>query len=395
MDRPGKLQGSTMKLLLILSSFFFLNAEAAELNSSFSNEAKLYFSAKSLNQNLEPINNSIDLILLASTHAILEAGNFRFEAKPELRIISGDNNSLSTNNPALIHLESPLRSYETRFHLGDPPDKTILYGDWEKLNLSYAFDQLEVFLGRKVISLGVMKYFPVWNKFSRPLPGVTLIPIYFGSDGFGGRVQLEKWSIQAHQLFYNLGAEHISTLQVTHYGDFADLHGLFGNWWNETVYGLGATKDIWEATLGVEFFHYRNQFQLAFSFDRALNEKISLNIETLYQSEGVSSSFDYNPFLLSRFRNLQASFYSWIVGQIQLDALWKGSIGGLTNWIDQGSALNLGITYSLGENFDISADSLFSLARENAEFSTQSFQFNDGSKFGMPTQLVVHLDWTF
>lgn len=395
MDRPRKLSSPEMKFILIFFTLFSTQSHADELNLGLSKEAKLYFSARNLNQNLEVNQHAVDMIFLANINAIAESGNFRFEAKPEIRVISGDNNRLSTNNPALIHLESPLRAWESRFHFGNPPDKTILYGDWEKLNLTFNYEQAELYFGRKIISLGVMKYFPVWNKFSRPLLGVTLIPIYYGSDGFGGRIQFDQWTIQANQLYYNLGNDRISTLQVIHYGEFADLHGMVGSWWNQTIFGLAISRDMLEATFNLEYFHYQNQFQLGFGFDRALNEKITLNIEALYQSEGAGSSLDYNPFLLSRFRNLQASFYSWIVAQIQIDSLWKGSAGGLTNWIDQGTALNLGITHSLSETLELSLDTLIAIAPQNAEFSTQAFQFNDGSKFGMPTQLVVHLDWTF
>lgn len=384
------------RLTFLLSTLLapcFLYAEP--FHSSASHEVELFYSYRNLNQNLETSQSVSDFILFGNSNWIAEMDSFRLEARPEVRIISRGSKGISPQNPNFLQLESPERSIETRFHVGEPGDQTILYGDWEKLNLSYTNESLEVSVGRKPFSLGVMKYLPVWNKFSRPLPGLTLIPIYFGSDGAMVKVKSGDWVVQASEHLYRFGRDQITTAQVIHYGEFANLHLMGGNWWNQTVFGLAVAKDILEGTLTSEYLNYGSQYQWGAGFERAMSDRITIGVETLYQSAGATSSLNYTPFLHSHFQIFQASFYSYEFLTYQWTSLLKTGLAGLTNWIDLGTAMNLSAQYSLSDHLELGIDTLIPAFRGNAEFSNRAFTFSDGTSFGIPLQAVLHLTWNF
>ncbi len=370
-------------------------ASGEEAQFSLVNKAQFYYSFRNLNQNIDNIQTSSDGIFIGSSNLVTEMGSFHFEARPEIRVIAGNNTQLSTSNPAYLQLESPIRSLETRFHLGSPGDSAILYGDWEKLNLSYSNETLELSVGRKPFSLGVLKFLSVWNKFSRPVPGLTLIPIYYGADGGSIKLKFGEWVIDASQHIYNLGSDQISTGQLIYYGDFANLHFMVGNWWKQTVFGAALAKDVLEGTFNSEYLNYGSAFQWGNGYERALGEKFSFAIETIYQSAGASDPLNYTPMLRSHFQIFQASFYSYEILNFQCTPLLKLSAGGLTNWIDLGTAMNLGANYSINDHLELGIDSLIPALRPNAEFSSRTFLFSDGTSFGVPLQIVSHLDWTF
>ena len=370
-------------------------ASSNPIHLSSSQELEVFYSYRGLNQNIDPYQSASDLILFANSNFIAELDQFRFEARPEVRLIGGTNNQLSTDNPNFLHLESPTRSVETRFHFGAPNSSMILYGDWERLNLSYTNDKIELSIGRKPFSLGVTKYLPVWNKFSRPLPGLNIIPIYFGADGAIAKLKLGEWVAEISQHFYNFGKDQISTGQLIYYGELANIHLMLGNWWNQPVWGIALAKDAFEGSFTSEFLGYGSSFQWGNGYERAINDRISIGIETLYQSDGATNSLNYSPFLHSHFQVFQASFYSYEVLSYQWSSLLKFNFGGLTNWIDLGTAMNLGALYSINDHLDLGIDSLIPAFRTNAEFSNRAFQLSDGSAFGIPFQIVTHLDWNF
>jgi hypothetical protein len=294
-----------------------------------------------------------------------------------------------------LRLESPERAFETRLGLGRPGDNAILYGDWERLTVSHSGDHIDWSVGRKPVSLGVLKYLPVWNKFSRPLPGVTLIPIVFGADGADLKLKWDSWVLSAQTLIYRFGQDRVHTAQAVSYGEWINVHLMVGSWWEQSVYGLALSNDVLEGTVSFEYLNYGRGFQWGLGFDRALGEKWTVGVETLYQSEGVTSSLNYTSALQSRFRVFQASFYSWATVGTQWTSLFKSSVGALTNWIDLGSAVTLGGVYSLGQNLDVGVDALLPSVRSGAEFSRKSLEFSDGTTVGLSTQWVVHLTWNW
>jgi hypothetical protein len=370
------------------------NSFANDVEWSGSVDFHSYLIGRELNQTIEPISSTFDSVNLLGGNFSMTKDLLRIEVRPEVRALFGDSNQLATNSPAYIQLQSPNRWFDTRWHINEPPNTTV-YGDFEKLSMSLIGDNSEVYVGRRVLGLGVMKAFPIWNKFSKPLPGVTTVPIIFGSDGFGGRVQFGQWAFRAADVISDYGETQSYFGEATWYQDEIELHFMAGSWWHTSVSGISAVKDLFEGTLTFESLFYDGNFQGGLGYDRALDEKWTLLVEGLFQSNGAESALDYNPYLSSRFQTLQAKFYSYVQLGFQASSKWKFQLTGLTNWIDRGTDLNGEATVSLSDHFDLSFGANVPCGPSNAEFSTQSFQFSDGTYFGLPLQFLARVDLTF
>lgn len=367
---------------------------AEQLETSLSAGLKNYVIGRKLNQNIEAISSTFDDVYILDLDVSAKKDLLHFKARPEIRGMIGDSNKLNPASPSYIQLQSPERWFDLRWHLGNPPDATT-YGDWEELNLSVVGESSEIYFGRRAIGLGVMKGFPIWNKFSKPLPGITTIPVIYGSDGFGGRIQFGEWSLRSSGILSNKGQEQAYFGEAAWYGEELELHFLGGYWWTVPVFGLAAVKDVEGSTLTFEGLFRERTFQGGFGFERALSSKLSLLAEALYQSDGATSAMDYNPYLNSHFRSLQAIFYTYLQASYQASEKWKLQLTGITNWVDRGTDLNGEATVSLSDHLDLTFGGNVPCGVQNSEFSSQSFQFTDGSHFGLPLQFFVRAELNY
>lgn len=380
---------------ILLAIFLYQYGFAAELETSYRGEVSFFYSYRQLNQNIDPINKSSDLIFIGSPELNTRYEPWQFDVRPEIKLISGGNNQLSTNNPNYIDLQSPLRLAETRFHLGNPGDKTVVYGDWEKLRLAYNSETVDISLGRKPFSLGVFKYLSIWNKFLRTLPTIATLPLYYGSDGIETRFKLSQMDVEVSKHYYDLGREQVDTFQTIYNGDDITVHFMVGRWWQENVGGLAFSKDLYEGTLLFEFLQYSNHNQVGIGYERAVGEYTNFSFEVMHQNEGVRSSLDYTPILNSRFRVFQAYLYSHLALTYTYSTGIKFNALALTNWVDLGTAFNLGATFFISNQWEGRLIFVLPSIRENSEFSKTQFEFSDGTKFGVPAQAMAQLSWNF
>lgn len=336
--------------------------------------------------------------ILASEQTLSEGG-LLIEAKPEFRFVLSQAVSADLDDPSRITLEPPPRhlDLETVFDRGS---NRQLYTAVEKLSISYAFDTAEVYVGRRPVSLGVLRTFPVWNKFTKPLPFQSALVQRSTSDGAGIRFQSDRFLFKALAVvsgpdFKKDGAY---LFETTYFGTGFDVLLLGGNWWDERTLGVAFTTDIeglgvkneWVAfgfNEGGSNVEYQNGTGLEYSF----GEKFTALAELLYLSQGVNTSRDRPLRTKTRFMPLSSRFYAYANGNYKFTPLWTGTLGALANLVDGSIYLMGSSSRSMSDNVDLNLEVNLPLGPGAAEFSQRSVFLRDDITLGYPLTAALSL----
>jgi hypothetical protein len=384
---------------------FFFPLSAFAWETEFRSEAFFINVFRNLHQTgLSTVNTSLDTYLLGNTQLRLSQGNFQFELRPELRGLVGRAAGLPRNDPATATVNSPERLLNLRKKI-DGGSGSEWYLDVERLGVSYRGEDFEVQLGRRVVSLGVLRVIPLWNKFSRPLPTAPNPQIIYASDTLSARWQSEKWAFSGVGVFESTKMNtNVAWVEAIHYGEAAELHFLASQWWGSPTFGVAAAKDVAGATirgevLAVAPFGERpdSQVQAGVGAEYAFNEDWSAVLETLYQSKGAKRRGEYTLSLPSRFMPLRGFGYSVLTGQYKLTPFWTLSAGALTSWVDASTYGLVKAQHSLNENTDLYLETAIPIGTDGAEFSARTFTFTapTTATVGSPFQASVGLRTTF
>ena len=388
------------KLLLL-----FLPLPAFALETEFRSEAFFINVYRNLHQTgLSTVNTSLDTYILGNSQLRLTQGKLQFEVRPEIRGLVGRAANLPSGDPAFATVRSPRRLMDLRTKI-DGGEGSEIYLDWERLGLAYRGEDFEVQVGRRVVSLGVLRVIPLWNKFSRPLPTAPNPQIIYASDTVSARWQKDSWALSGVGLFETTKMnDNVAWLEAIHYGEWAELHLLASQWWGNPTFGVAAAKDVAGATIRGEVLavapfmdRAERQVQAGVGAEYAFDENWSAVLETLYQSKGAKSRSEYTPSLPSRFMPLRGFGYSVLTGQYKLTSLWTLSAGALTNWLDGSTYGLIKAQHSLNENTDLYLESAIPVGTKGAEFSARTFTFTApvAATVGSPFQASVGLRTTF
>jgi hypothetical protein len=385
-----------------LTSMIFLCSPALGLDASLQGEALVSGFFREINSpGNSALNSAGDSYDMAAVNGRISQDDFHLGFRPEIRVLAGQSESLAPTDPAYLTVRSPSRFVNIGADLGSQGNYQG-YFDFERLDLSFTPGNLEVYVGRRPISLGVLKIFPCWNKFTRPLPGVGGPVIIYGSDGAGISYQKKDVLVKQITILGSTPADQVYLGEATWYASAVELHLLASDWWQNNVLGFAFAFDAAGITfrgelldIGVNQNVSDSQVQGGFGFERALDEKWSILGESFFQSIGVTDVADYPLEPISRFNPLRAIGYGSLNLAYQASPFWNLSAGILTNFVDLGNIIILKATNSLTDNSELFIEGDIPAAREGAEFASRSFIFSDGSAFGTPLQLQAGLKTSF
>ena len=327
--------------------------------------------------------------------------HFQLEIQPEMLGLVGSSSALPNTDASHLSVAPPVRFLHLSTSLVSNQTGTA-YFDFDRLDLSYASDHVTAYVGRKPVGLGVLKIFPVWNKFSRPPPVVSGPPLIFGEDSANVRAQFGQLAFQALQV---QGPTQIQTASIGEgiwYAPFGEIHVLESYWWQEQVAGFAGAFDVGGATLRVESLFiglspsdHDRQTQIGVGAEYAFSEKWSAIAEAIYQSAGVFDPANYSLQLPSRYLSLQAAGYVFGRADYKVGRFWTLAFGGLLNCIDGSSILVPRLEYSITENLDLITEFDIPLGPQGTELSTQAYNFPGGNYIGAPYQGSVTLKASF
>lgn len=353
--------------------------------------------------------SSYDFFFRAGHLLSLTNESWKFELKPEIYGFSGESRSESdriSNDPYYYSLKTPNRFFKLR-------KKLSLEDEWflelDKIYFTFSKDELEISVGRRPISLGVLKIFPVWNKFSKPLP-VTIGPqTTLSSDAITFRLQKESISYFLNSVKESTKDEDINFLGFTYYYSDLELHFLSGRLWNQNTIGIALAKDWLGASWRMESLLYKkntslslnqsnknqNESQFGFGVEYAFSERVSAVFEYLFQTEGVTNKEKYLTQEVNHFKILKARSYTYTQLQYKWSALINLGLGALINGIDGSRYDIIKIQYSYSDNSDLFAELNHPSGNNGAEFSKKSVILPNGMYMGAPTQIAMGFKYVF
>jgi hypothetical protein len=340
-----------------------------------------------------------DLFARADAHVEWNLGQWMIEAKPEIRAVLS--NGVGEDAPEEVTSITSRRVLNSRRTLRHDSHGEA-YFDFDRLNLRHTYEGGEAFLGRKPISLGVLRFFPVWNKLTLPLifnPGPEWIE---NPDVLGASFQRGKLSYRA---FWARGdrpkVDDIALFESRYFGDGVELQGLAGYWWEHTAAGLAGAFDLWQSTVRLETLwlsRYKNevsQVQTGLGIERALDTKWTLIGEALYQSAGLSQTQNATA-PPNRFMPLVSKFYALPYLTYQLNSLWTLQGGFLAGLYEEMSYVALGgFEYSVSDKTSLTLKVKWPLGSTKGEFGEDRIVTPLGAHMGMSSNVLLILQSTF
>jgi hypothetical protein len=377
--------------LFLIALFFLLSFSARAFIIDHKGELSLSNYYRTIPQTgLSELNSSVDTVLLAGFQFRAMEPHLQLEVRPEVRGLVGQSSHLNSQDLASISIRSPPRALQLGGSLTSQ-DNAVWYGDFERLNFAYNTDTFEIYVGRKPMSLGVLKAFPVWNKFTRPMPGTTGPVLIFGSDGAGIRYQSGPNLVRALSMIGATQADSVYLSEFTWYGNTVEFHILGGSWWETTAFGGAFSKNLGGFTVNGECLLIENDFQSGFGAEYAFSESWDLLWEFLFQSKGAKSPAEYTVLPSSRFYSLRGMQYTFMQMNYHLNSVWTFSGGSLLSQVDWSAELLFKAIHSWSQNIDLVIQAATPTGPEGTEFSKKTISYPNGSSFGFPVQFLVSL----
>ncbi len=319
-------------------------------------------------------NNSIatenNLFIFAHARASITSHDLTFEVQPEFRSVLG---STALTNNSLSSIVAPARLMNLNWTLGSNQNAETILG-FERLNLKYHFQNNDVSVGRKPVSLGVLSVFPVWNKFTRPLMTTYGPLIVFSQDQASFHSQINDVSVQALDIEQNSSGNNSARLgELAWYGDGLEIHVLGGSWWQSSALGVAGAGDLGGTSIRLEEISFSaDGIQLGVGAERAFNEFWSVLSEFLYLQTGATDKSQYFSMLPSMFRPLTAKDYGYLRAEYKPWPLWAFQLGDLYNFVDSSQLLNGKIIYSSSDNSELNLEVRLPMGADFTELSPKT-----------------------
>jgi hypothetical protein len=335
--------------------------------------------------------------------------NFFVEVKPQLRSVQSP--GTESSGPGQILPGFTSRWLHSQRVIKRQADRET-QADFDRLNVRWttqlAGGDVELYAGRRPISLGVLRFFPVWNKLTLPLlfqPGPEWIN---NPDGLGARWQGENRSLRLIDVQgEDPKHDRISLAEGKASFGKAEVQLLVGEWWRRTTFGLASTLDAWEATFRFEALWYGEdptepkgeasaaQTQWAVGAERALNAKWTAAVEYYQQSLCHSQAQGYGLTTLSRLQVLNGCRYLFPYVDYQLGGFWRVGAGGLLQLADGSTVAVVAANYSWTDNLGAEFKLKQASGPNGSEFGSKRVQDPFGRSLGAQSTADLTLSWTY
>jgi len=388
-----------MKYLNVIArAILCFSTPAAFAGFSLRNSVELDPQYRHLNQHGYTADNEVyDLFGLINSHVEFTESPWFAEIKPEIRAVGS--RGVMDVGPTAVSARTSSRLFNFRRTLVRDQDAEA-YFDLDRADVKYAFEGGDVYLGRKPLSMGVLRFFPVWNKLTLPLifqpgPEWTENPDIVGASFASGKMSYRAFASRGDRAVL----DDLALLEARYAGDGFELQALGGTWWEHAALGLAGSFDAWESSLRFEtlwlngYRDVRAQGQYGLGFERALSSTWTLVAEALYQTAGVAEA---RPALANRFMVLPGKFYLLPNFAYQVHPLWTIRFGMLANPAAQTSVVALGgFDHSLSDDTTLTLKIKLPLGPDASEFGAARLVDPLGRSLGMASTVLLQMQSTF
>lgn len=366
-------------------------ANAARAEFHFTPQLDTYVQYRDLHQKgFSSQESTTDSFWLQRVNAEAYLGDFYFALTPEFRTVTSEGVGKPNTDPARVSVSSPKRLVNLDTSLVNS-NKVESVLDIERAYLSYQKESTEVYVGRRVVSIGVLRTFPIWNKFSVNTLATMGLPEYFSQDSVGFSTQEGNVGVRTVGIFTPEQINNAYFTETTLYSEWVEAHALAAFWWDRWVLGLAISKD-WEGSIvKAEYLNIDpggdsidQQHQIGVGYENTFNDKLSILFESIFLSQGATDPNFYDTTIPSKFRPYRARYYSMASLPWKPVSSLQISPGAMWNWID-GSVMGfLQGQYNLSNQVDLVLDVRQALGREDTEFSSSAFKFWNSNEIGTP-----------
>lgn len=363
-------------------------------------DALLFVGPRYLNQTgLSDRDGTVDAMTVIGHKIRANRGNWEFEGRPEFRSMLGNSVGLASNDPALLSIKPPENFLPFRLTLSESRGFEN-YLSLERLYARYHKGGFQAQIGRSVVSLGVLKVFPIWNRFSRPLPTAWgPSSIVYGRDNAQVKFQLGDWSIQGVAIQgKNEGQypEHVRHVELTWFSSVGlEMHLLVGQWWNIPTYGFALAQDVDGVTWRSEGLFFEDHLHLGFGLEKAISEKWTLLAEGAFLSDNTDDYEKYRFQNTKPYQILRALGYGYLTARYKWTDDWFVSGSTTFNFADLSQYLGMRVEYTYNENLEFAASLFGPMGFYDAEFSAESFVFPGKRTIGAPLQSSLEMRYYF
>jgi hypothetical protein len=389
---------------LLLSLCLALPASGLETHWQFHGEGLLQ--RRSLNQSgFESSSTRMEGFGLVDSAFTASGAEFFFEAKPQVRLVQSP--GVKSPGPGVASVGMAPRWLNSRRVIQRAEDRAV-YADWDRLNGRWQSrlesGYAEISLGRRPISLGVLRFFPVWNKFTLPLsftPGPEWID---NPDGAMARYQSQDLSLRAIEI-QGQGSAHdaVSLVEAKFSRQNMDAQILVGDWESRETAGLGLAVDHWGATWRLESLHFEPRRsghgsttagtdQVGLGFERALSAEWTVALEYYQQSLCVEKIGGFGVAPLSDVQVLNGCRYVLPYVDYQINSLWHAGIGSLIQLGDRSGMGFFSAIYSMSDDSTLEFKVKQSFGRRGSEFGSARYKDPLGRTMG--AQSTAYLLWS-
>lgn len=332
----------------------------------------------------------------------LRSGGFQLEIRPELRVLASPGVGVDPEtDPAFISIQPRGRRMRLDSELQKSDNQTATL-DFEKLNVSYQNDWLELALGRRALSFGVLRFLPVWNKFTVPLPTNAGTPYVYNPDQALLRLQRGEWSFGGFLIEGEKDADEVTLAQVSWFSPWIELQVLGGRWWEHQVAGFAFAKDVRGMTLrsewlfiGLNDVDVEHQTQGGLGVEYAFDDRWSVLAEGLYLDHGTETKEDLVTHPSSRFTPFRARAYLLALAEYRINAFWNIQAGPFASLVDASALWQTRVRHSLSDHMDFSLNVSWPIGDDGSELGPRFLVLADDVYVGSPGTASAQLQIAF
>jgi hypothetical protein len=324
---------------------------------------------------------------------------FTFAADPQVRAVGNTWDPDATQRRLYgSSIRAPDRGLPLETHL-ERSDQSEFQASFERLSFGFKTENIEFQAGRQAFSLGVLKFVPIWNRFSTnlPLPGIFFQ--FPTRDGFSLRAQYGFWSTQVFSIFTANPAtdDHVIENSFT-FSDF-EFRVLAGVIEDHRSLGFAGTANVLGGTFRIEQLSIGLDkgedyvSQVGLGYERAIDEMVSIVLESYSLTDGATNESEYDIRKLSSRRPLLAHDYLFTQLKFQLSSLLSLAPEAIWNLSDSSTVAGFEAQYSLSDNSDLLLKILSPTGSRGKEFSTYAATAGSNGPLGMSqvVSLTYHL----
>jgi hypothetical protein len=361
---------------ILLVAFFTGRPAAAEFSRRF--HLELLPQYRELNPgHAVPDDQSHELYLLIDETWQWSSGSWYVEVKPQIRAVQSP--AVAKSRPVTATAAwTEKRVLDSRRRIERSPDRDVEF-DFDRLNLRYQFEQGEVYAGRRPIGLGVLRFFPVWNKLNMQLsfasgPQWIENPDSVGASWQSGRLALQVFAARTGD---EPRTDDLAVAVGKYFGESVEAQVLAGSWWRHSAAGLALSKDWHDHTFRLESLGLdavdggRPLMQIGLGMETALGERWVVIGEYLHQNLGRSLADGYGLAPLNRFMVLNGRHYALAHGSYQWNTEWRLGGGALVNVLDPSGAVLLDADYAWSDFTSFTLKAHWPFGRRGSEFASE------------------------